>query len=235
MEDRLEEANFHYSKKVADLKKQLKSLRSDQDHQLRQVSQLQTEWSTKLEQQLKETDFKHEKEMKMLQDQLHEKLEDKVCSLEAEHKGELEALRLNFEERLNYQKVEMSSTESLMSKRMKDREEVVQEQFVKQEELLKDQISSLTKDLRATKDKLVLSEQKVIMLLSQFEQDKADSSSTRLMEAGHEVEGLKVKLRQLQNEFDISQQLYADHSKEMDKMAGRFILHVLYVCNALLL
>ena len=214
-----------FSEKVMDLKKQLMSLRSDQEEQLRQVSLLQAEWSIKLEQQLEETNLIHEKEMNKLQEKLHKQSGNEISSFEDKLQGELRVLRSNLEAKLKAEKVEMSLFHKIsMEERLKEMEEVNQKHLVKHEEFLKDQLSSLMKDLRTTKDKLALSEQKMTDLLTHCKQSEAGSVKlqTQLMAARNKAEGLKSTLIYIQNELEASHDLYGQQSREIDKMASRF-------------
>ena len=107
-----------------------------------------------------------------------------------------------------------------------------QDEHSEREEQLKNQVSSLTKDLRVVKDKLALAEQKIKELVTSFEDNKADSSGlqTQLQESEAKMGALKSSLASMSNELDIAREQYRQQSREMKEMSGRDnYVHVQYV------
>ena len=178
---------------------------------------------------MKELKQQHEKELKEAKEQSKkgvEKLKAEFASQAASHTKELEKMKQDYEAQMVSMKENMSSaqTEMLGEERKKWEEQVrkLQDEHSEREEQLKNQVSTLTKDLRATKDKLALAEQRIKELVTSFEENKADSCGlqAQLQESEAKVGTLKSSLASMSNELDIAREKYRQQSKEMQEMSG---------------
>ena len=151
-----------------------------------------------------------------------------IISLESNHKKEMESLTESFKDQLEAQSMEMTKShhEELETKNIfwEERIKIMEHDFLQKEDQLKNQISTLSNDLRTSKDKLALSEQKVTELCSKFEEGKVGSVELqiKLKDAEDEVERLKIALREAKNELDISRQHYQQQLTEMKGMGCKF-------------
>ena len=158
---------------------------------------------------------------------LSEDLKAKLTSQSASHVKELDKLRQQYDAQLaSLEENFAKSRSSLLEEERKKWEEQTQaknEEHAQKEEQLKDQISSLTRELRSSKDKLALAEQKIKELMTTFEESKVDSSGLQdqLRESEDKVRDLQSSLTSLKTELDIAKDQYRQQSQEMQGMSGK--------------
>ena len=91
------------------------------------------------------------------------------------------------------------------------------------EEALKSKVSSLSTELRSTKDNLALSEGKICELESELGRTKQCLSTieSQILDASDEKGGLNETINKLQLELDIANSQYDQQLKELKILAGR--------------
>ena len=218
--------------------KQLERLRSEQTQQLKEVGELQEQLTKKSNDQMDTLKKRHERELSDIKGQSKRglsKLEDELASLRSLHQKEKDDLKAQHHTQLEAQKQNINSTQSELlateKKKSEEREALLRDEYSHKEEQLKHQISVLSNDLRAARDRTALAEQKIKELESQFEENQVDSSGlkARLLEAEQKVENLKTTVSSLKNELDIAQEQYKQQSLEMNTKSGKTLLCVLYL------
>lgn len=230
VEEKLKSLKSEHITKVQSLTKEIEKFKTDQSKQLREVSQLKDAFAKASSDQMKELKEQHEKELRQVKEQSKkgsEKLKAELASQAASHTTELESMKQDYEAKMNSMRESVSTAqrEMLDEERKKWEEQMrqLQGEGSEREELLKKEVSTLTKDLRAAKDKLALAEQRVKELVTSFEENKADSSGlqARLQESEAEVGTLKSSLASMSNELDIAREQYRQQSREMQEMSGK--------------
>lgn len=224
MEEKLAEVKSEYADKVARIAQDLKVLQNHQGEQLKEVSQLQASWNTRLQQRLEDANQRHNQEINKVKEELQLQSEKDMSAMKDEHQRELDILKSELKLALKQQQSQMSSTHQLLlEERARESEELLQKQLAEQEGVLTNQISTLTAYLRKAQDNLALSEQKKIEILSQLEKEKKQSTDLQahLQALKNSKEELEAQLHQLKNDIEISQDLYQKQKSEMDKMASK--------------
>ena len=238
MKEKLASIESQYSAKVLSLTNEITRIRTDQTRQLKEVSKLHEELRRVSDLEIKDIKSKYDKEIEELREKLSKESMNEASSLNTKHLMVVERLKEEFAAQMEAQKLEMTKNhEGILAtekKMFEDRTKSLQLELVQREENLKDQISTLSNDLRVSRDKLALSEQKVRDLLSQFEEGKAGSVElrTQLKYAEEEAEKLRVEVREVKTELDISKELYQQQSADMKVMACKscilyWIIHII--------
>ena len=229
MEEKLQTLKSEHVHKVQFLAGELEKFKSDQAKQLREVSQLKDAFAKTSSDRMKKLKQQHEIELREVREQSNKGIETlkaelasqaeaharELGNLKREHKSQLTAL----EEDAAKAQHELLTEER---KKWEEQERTLQDEYSQKEEQLKNQVSVLTKDLRVSKDKLALAEQKIKELVTNFEENRADSSGLRgqLQESQQKVGALESSLASLHNELDIAREQYKQQSKEMQGISG---------------
>ncbi len=240
MEERLAECNSQYSNQITSITKEMMALQEEQRDQLQQVEQLQEKWSVQLEQTMKGAKHDHEMDVCRVTELLKLQQEEEIDRIKDKHQRELGMVNSELEAALKNQQNQLSSTHQLqLEEKIREMQVKLCEQHAEQEDILSNQISTLTHDLRNAQDNLALSEKKIAELLVQLERSETERTDAQAVMKGnssHVVE-LESQLRQLKNDLEISHDLYEKQRLEMDKMASEFAFYycVLYLCSFVLL
>lgn len=230
VEDKLQNVQSEHVQKVRSLTGELEKFKSDQTRQLKEVSQLKELFAKTSSKQMKELKQQHEKEMKEAREQatkLNESLKAELSSESATHAKELEKLRQQYERQQAHLEENFAKSRSALlaeeRKKWEERVGTMTDEHAQKEEQLKDQMSLLTKELRSSKDKLALAEQKIKELMTTFEETKVDSSGLQdqLRESEDKVGALQSTLASLRTELDIARDQYKQQSKEMQSKSGK--------------
>ena len=239
VEEKLQSLKAEHVHKVQSLTRELEKFKYDQAQQLREVSQLKDVFTKTSSEQIKELKQQHDRELRRVRDQAEnerELLKTELDSQAMSHERELKRTRQEYEAKLRTVEENLSNVQGhLLSEERKKREEemrAMQDDYSQREEQLKNQISVLTKDLRSSKDKLALAEQRIKELETTSEESMADSSGLRaqLRESEGKVTALQASVDSLQTELDIVREQYRQQSKEMQGMSGELKVYVL-ICQ----
>ena len=105
----------------------------------------------------------------------------------------------------------------------KEQKKMLEEEHRQVEEALKSKISSLSTELRSTKDNLALSEGKIRELESEMAKTKQllTATESKMLDASSEKGGLNETISKLQLDLDIANSQYDQQLKELKKLAGR--------------
>lgn len=232
VEEKLKSLKSEHVHRVQSLTRELERFKCDQAKQLKEVSQLKQTFAETSSEQMRVLKEKFEKELREVRERYQkesDRMKAELTSQATSHSRELEKLKQEHEAEivtLGENSAKLRS-ELLAEEKRKWEEQVrtLQDEYSQIEEQKTNQISVLTKDLRASKDKLALAEQKIKELVTSFEENKADSSGlqAQLRESEQRVDNLKSSLATLKNELDIAKEQYRQQSKEMQQMSGELI------------
>lgn len=229
VEERLGELKAEHTQQVSKLATELQRLKGDQTKQVRQVCELREGFARKAEEQVKSLRSKHEKELNELMTSARieqQKLEEELKSLRADHNKELEHLRQTHKLELEGEKERLGQAQSELisaeAERRRKMEQSLDQKLAEREEDLKQQVSKLSSELRASKDKLALAEQRVHEIEVHCQDSKEDSSSLKdkLQAALGEAEELRTSVGALENELEIAREQYMLQSVEMQGLSG---------------
>ena len=225
MGDRLGALKSEHTQQIQQVTQQLEKLKREQSRQVKEIAGLHDSFTKKANEQLKV----HEKEMDELTAKSKreiQKLQAEIASLTALHQKEQADLEQQYHRELETQKQNLANTQSEFmtaeARKWEERETSLRQQFVENEEQLKRQVSTLSNDLRTTRDKLALSEQRLKELELHYEENKLDSSGLKekLSAARTEVEELRGKVNSLHSELDIAREQYRQQSQEMKALSS---------------
>ena len=229
MEERLGTLRSEHTQQIQQFMQQLERLRNDHSCQLKEISALREGFARKTNEQLRAMKSSHEKEL----GELGRKSKKEVQKLEAEvnrlmvlHQKEQADLKQQYRLELEAQKQNLANTQRELlvteTKKWEEKMESLQQQFSEREEQLKHQISTLSKDLRATRDKLILSEQRLKEVESHYEENKVDSGGLKekLVSALGEVEELRGKVSSLHGELDMAKEQYKQQTGETKTLSS---------------
>lgn len=219
VEDKLADMKSCHSHKVLLMTQQLEKLKKEQVQQLKEITELHEEVRKKYDNKVQVMEEKHQEVLDRLKEELGEASLATITSLKAQHRREIEGLKQDLETQVENEKLKHHKT----MLEAEEKEKNMREKIVQNEDSLKQQISTLSTELRTSRDRLALSEQKVKELLSQFEQGQASSAGleTQLKDALQEAEKLKAALREVQIELDVSREHYKQQTAELKEMAGK--------------
>ena len=170
------------------------------------------------EKELGELSIKSKKEV--------QKLEAEVASLMVSHRKEQAVLKQQYHLELEAQKQNLTATQRELleteTRKWEEKIESLQGQFLEREEQLKQQISTLSNDLRTARDKLALSEQRLKEVESHYEENKVDSSGLeeKLVGALREVEELRGRVSSLHGDLDMAKEQYRQQTQEMKTLSS---------------
>ena len=227
MGDRLGALKSEHTQQIQQLTEQLERLKNEQSRQVKEIAGLHEGFAKKANEQLKV----HEKEMGELTAKSKreiQKLQAEITSLTALHQKERADLKQQYHCELETQRQNLANTQSEFmaaeARKWEEREASLRQQFLENEELLKRQVSTLSNDLRSTRDKLALSEQRLKELELHYEENKLDSSGLKekLSAARAEVEELRGKVNSLHSELDIAREQYRQQSQEMKALSSEW-------------
>jgi len=227
IEQKFADVKSQYSIRIVEIENEMKVLQFKQKDQLAQVDQLQEKWSSRLQHEVKVGKEEHNIELNNLKEQLKLQSKKEIDFIKGKHQREMEVLRLELTSALEQQQTRMISTHQLqIEAKNRETEDKLHKKLADQEELLTNQISSLTQDLRKTQDNLALSEQKIVELLAQLELAKNENTNMQALLKRKDtfVEDLESQLRQIKNDLEISQDLYQKQKEEMDNMSSKLSL-----------
>lgn len=229
VEEQLATLKSQHTTKVQSLAKDLERFRGEQAKQLKQISDLRESYSRKSSQQLKSLKLQHEEEIGKLKHQSEQEIEQlqrDIASSKTDHTKEIESLNKQFQSQLESQRKTLTSTQNdLLSKEQKvweEKEKSLKVVYLEKEEHLKQQISTLSKDLRASSDKLALTEQRVRDLETSFDENVAGSGTLKslLEKSEGDIERLRVTIGSLHTELDISKEKYKQQAAELRGVSG---------------
>lgn len=227
MGDRLGALKSEHTQQIQQLTEQLERLKNEQSRQVKEIAGLHEGFAKKANEQLKV----HEKEMGELTAKSKreiQKLQAEVASLTALRQKEQSDLKQQYHRELETQRENLANTQSEFmaaeARKWEEREASLRQQFLENEEQLKRQVSTLSNDLRTTRDKLALSEQRLKELELHYEENKLDSSGLKekLSAARAEVEELRGKVNSLHSELDIAREQYRQQSQEMKALSSEW-------------
>jgi len=178
-----------------------KIMKQQHDENMKQLRKEKLELQNKLEQ----SHVKHEEEiMTMATEQAH--LQQDLLKMKQEYISERE-------ETIHHQKEKWLQLE----KRLKS-------EHHETEETLKSQISSLSAELRVTKDNLALSDGKIHELQATLDKTKERLTMTesKMVDMSSEKGGLNDTVGKLQLELDIANSQYDQLMKELKMLSGKF-------------
>lgn len=223
VEERLVAEKTQHADMLSTLNAELGKLRKDQVKQLGELSDFRVELSKRSSKHVEEMEQMHQKNMKELLEKCQGEFSKEKTLLIEEHKREVAALKNELEEAVESCKLDLSRSHdksiAAEKKLSEERENALRQELAQKEK----QVSSLLADLRAARDKLALSEQKVAELLARCEDSRSSSSEIRsqLEESEGERERLQVTLRETKNELEISREHYKQQSSEMKAISGK--------------
>lgn len=214
------------------LTRELEKFKSDQAQQLREVSRLKDAFTKTSSEQMKELKLQHKRELEDARERSKRESEALMAELDSQavsHTKELQRVRQEYEGKLSTLEEKSNRVQSeLLSdvrRKWEDHAKVLQDEHSQREEQLKNQISTLTDNLRSSKDRLALAEQRIKEMETSFEENMADSSGLRAQLRGAEQKAndLQSSLSSLSTELDIAKEQYRQQSKEMQQMSGELV------------
>lgn len=219
MEKKLATLKSEHTIKVQSLVNELEEVRSEQTKLLNQISELHESYSSKSSQQLKSLKLQQEEELTLLKDRFEQQiqqLQKDIASSKIAHTEEIHSLNNQFQLEVEAQKFLMSKGKKLWE----EKEESLKEMHSKKEEVLKQQISILSDDLKGSSNNLTLSEQRVRDLEAFCEENVAGCGSlkTLLEKSKAEAEHLRATVSTLQTELDIFNEKNKQQAEELQKI-----------------
>ena len=178
-----------------------KVMKQQHDEYMKQLRKEKLELQNKLEQ----SHVKHEEEIMTMATE-HAQLQQNLLKMKQEHISERE-------ETIHHQQEKWQQLE----KRLKC-------EHHETEETLKSQISSLSTELRVTKDNLALSDGKIHELQAALDKTKECLTMTesKMVDMSSEKGGLNDTVGKLQLELDIANSQYDQQIKELKMLSGKF-------------
>ncbi len=233
--ERLGELQTEHTQQVNKLTAELQRLKGEQSRQVKEVSELKDRFARKTGEQVKSLKDKHEREIQELArngEMERQKHQKDLSSLRGQHQNDQERLRREHKLELDGEREKLRQIQNkLVSEEAEKRQEVersLRQEFTEREESLKQQVSDLSSELRATKDKLALAEQRVREMELYCQEDKEDSNSLKdkLQAAVEEREQLRSTIRTLESEVEIAREQYRLQAVEMQGLSGERVLSV---------
>lgn len=221
VDERMVAIKSQHSQKVHSLTRQLEKLKSDQVQHLTELKEFRAEFCSNSKDQVREIEQRYKGELKELRERLEGQFSKDLSSFKAKHNKEVACLKKDFEKQMAGHELSMAqSCDEMLAaaqRSSEERENSLRHEYAQREEELKRQTSTLSGDLRVARDKLALSEQKVVHILSQLDINQASSAETKakLEESEGEMERLNSVLREMKNKLAISNESYQQQSEEM--------------------
>ncbi len=229
VDERLGILKAEHIQQVKKLAGELQRLKGEQSKQIREVSELRNGFSRKAEEQVKTLTSKHQRQLDEIAEKEktdRQKLEKQLDSLKAQQQRELERLRQQHKLKLDGERERLLGAQgeiiSVEKGKHQDMEHTLRKEFTEREEGLKQQVSTLSNELRVTKDRLALAEQRVREMELHYQEDKEGSSSLKekLEAALGESEDLRRVTGSLETELEIAREQYRQQSGEMQGLSG---------------
>ena len=233
MEDQLSALKSQHTTKVQSLVTELEKFQSEQEKQLKQVNDLRSRLSKKAAEDIKALKFTHEEEIGKVRldcEQQIQLLKNDISVLKSEHVKEIDLMTKRFQSELEAQSKSLTSAQrDLLSQERQaweEKEKQMTADFLEKEEQLKQQISSLSKELRASNDKLALAEQRIRDLEVRCDENQAGSGTLRAMleKSEADIECLRGSVSNLQTDLDIAKEKYRQQTAELQAMSGEYPL-----------
>ena len=244
-EDRTQTLLNEHSTEVTNLRSELDNVKAEmrikqvEVENLKQTLQSQIAKEKSLKVRL-ETDIEHvtkeKNELLSKMEQSRIKHKEEIITLTSENAQLQQDLLKLKQESIN----EQQSTIKQQQEKWKEQKNMMETEHRQMEETLKSKISSLSAELRSTKDNLALSEGKIRELESELGRTKhclADTES-KMLDASSEKGGLNETISKLQLDLDIANAQYDQQLKELKRLAGgaivryyRAVITVLLVGN----
>ncbi len=215
---------------------QLEKFRSEQTKQLKQIGDLRTKMLKQASEEMKVLRLQHEEELaKVRQDGqlLTQTLNNEISSLKSQHAAEIDSLTKKFQSQLDAQSKSLTSAQKdLISherQAYEEKERHLNATCIEKEELLKQQISNLSKELRTSNDKLALAEQRIRDMEAHFEESRAGSGTLKalLEKSEADIECLRGTVNSLQTDLDIAREKYNQQTVELQTTSGDLSLNLL--------
>ncbi len=215
---------------------QLEKFRSEQTKQLKQIGDLRTKMLKQASEEMKVLRLQHEEELaKVRQDGqlLTQTLNNEISSLKSQHAAEIDSLTKKFQSQLDAQSKSLTSAQKdLISherQAYEEKERHLNATCIEKEELLKQQISNLSKELRTSNDKLALAEQRIRDVEAHFKESRAGSGTLKalLEKSEADIECLRGTVNSLQTDLDIAREKYNQQTVELQTTSGDLSLNLL--------
>ena len=214
---------------MKELGNQLNQLKGEYGNRVEEVLEQRRQHSASL----KAAQSAHEQELAGLRAVLckdKELAEMELERLRKSHTANMEALKQQYEARVHMSGSAMVTAEG---KKWQERLEAVQHDAAEKESALSQRVSQLATELRITKDKLTLSEQKVRGLEAAMEAHSGSLTGlqTTLLDAQEHAKSLQTAVASLQVELSIAKDKYQQQCAEMLKMSGELHLALCLSCH----
>lgn len=199
---------------------------------MEQISSLRVRLSKQSSDEMKAMKLQHDKDVeKLMQDsQLQVKtLENELALLKQNHTAEIDSVTNKFQSQLDAQSECLTSAQKeLLSQERhewEERERQLNATLLEKEKLLKHQISTLSKHLTTSNDKLALSEQRVRDLEAHCEESKSGSGTLRALLEKSEADNqcLRDTINTLQADLDIAREKYNQQMGELQTTSGTYV------------
>ncbi len=229
VEDQLSSLKAEHVIKVQSLITELKKFKSEQEKQVEQISNLRLKMSKQSSDEMKAMRLQHEEDMTKVKhdnELLIKTLENKLTSLKLSHAAEIDLVTKRFQSQLDAQSESLTSaqTDLLSQERQawEEKERQLSTTFLEKEELLKRQISTLSKHLTESNDKLALSEQRVRDLEAHCEESKSGSGTLKALLEKCETDNqcLRDTVNTLQTDLEIAREKYKQQMVELQTTSG---------------
>jgi len=228
-EDRIQTLINEHSLKAKQITFQLERAESEASKQHTELEDLKQTLNSQL---LKEKTIKqqHDKDLKQLRkeklelqnklEQSHVKHEEEIMTMATEQTQLQQDLLKMKQEYIS----EREETIHNQQEKWQELEKRLKFEHHETEETLKSQISSLSAELRVTKDNFALSEGKIHELQSALDKTKKQLTMTesKMVDMSSEKGGLNDTVGKLQLELDIANSQYDQQMKELKSLSGKF-------------